>query len=450
MSRLQQLRQSALARRLASGAFWTLLGNVFARTASVVSMVLLARLLGTEQLGALGVVQNTVLTLQTLAGLGLGWAATRYVARYKKTDPARVGRIIYFVEVSALVAGTLCATAMWTGASWLASSVLAAPALKTALQIGSAALIVGASGAVRSGLLMGFEEFRKLAFFNVASGTFGLVVTLVAGWRFGLTGAVAGMVASQLADWLLLRVLLARVVRQHGIVVSGSAAWAERRMFWDFGLPAVFGGVVFQASIWLSTVILVNRPGGYAEMGFYNAANQWFSALMFLPLILAQSSVPVLAEYIALRRFDEVRKIFKGSLGLTVAIVTLAAVAGSALSPLLMGLYGPGFQSKWPTLVLLLLAAALASVQAPAAQIISTSGYMWIALAMQLAFAAVFGVTSVGLAGWGSEGIAMARLLAYLAYAAISFKAALYLLKKLGAVPSPTEPEAMLHRPVVS
>ncbi len=51
-------------------------------------------MLGKEEFGKLGIVQSTVGMFQVFAGFGLGLTATKYVAEFRDSDPAKTGRII--------------------------------------------------------------------------------------------------------------------------------------------------------------------------------------------------------------------------------------------------------------------------------------------------------------------------------------------------------------------
>jgi hypothetical protein len=39
--------------------------------------------------------------------------------------------------------------------------------------------------------------------------------------------------------------------------------------------------------------MVVNQPGGYAEMGVFSAARQWRTAIGFIPGVLAQFALPL-------------------------------------------------------------------------------------------------------------------------------------------------------------
>jgi O-antigen/teichoic acid export membrane protein len=93
-----------------------------------------------------------------------------------------------------------------------------------------------------------------------------------------------------------------------------------------------------------------------------------------------------------------------------------------------MSLYGDGFRSGWPTLVVVLLTAGLLAVQTPVGQIIAASGRMWIGFAMNFGWACTFILGTLLLVDNGSLGLAIARAVGYVFHTIWVFGFAYYLL----------------------
>lgn len=395
------------------------------------AMIVLARFLGKNEFGEIGIIQNSVLMFQTLAGFGLGWASTRYVARYKNSDAAKTGRIISFINLAAVGTGGLSCIVFFISAPWLATHPLGAPHLVHALQISSFSLLVASLAGAQNGALAGFEAFRSIARINCISGIINFLAIIAGGISSGVEGAVWGVLIGQVANWLMNYLNMRIETAKRKIFVSLRGCWKERDVLWQFGLPALLGGSAFQAATWGSSVLLVNQPNGYAEMGVYNAANQWFSILLFLPVILGQAATPVFSEYIALGNAGKVKSILKASVRFNASVVFAIVIAGSLFSPWIMGLYGSDYKDAWLTLVLTLFSAGIAAIQAPSAQVISSSGKMWFAFIMQISWAIIFICFSILLIRLGSVGLATARIIAYFVYMIWSLKFSYLLIKKM-------------------
>ena len=167
---LARIEASPLAYRLARGAFWSLSGALIARGLGLLASVLVARVLGKEGYGELGIVQSTLGMFGTLAGFGLGMTATKFIAQYRTTDPARAGRIRALSSAFAWVSSSATAAVLFVLAPWLADRTLAAPQLTGLLQAGSLFLLLTAVNGAQMGALSGFESFKMVAKISLLSG----------------------------------------------------------------------------------------------------------------------------------------------------------------------------------------------------------------------------------------------------------------------------------------
>ena len=414
---LERIKSSPTGERLARGTFWTFTGTLFSRGLNMAAMILVARLLGKSEFGELGIIQSTVMMFQTLAGFGLGWAATKYVAEFRNSDPSKAGKIIGFSILTAAGTGGILSILFFATAPWLAAHTLAAPDLTRPLQISSLILFVSTLAGTQTGVLAGFEAFNSIAKIGIISGLFSIPAIVGGAWFWGLEGAVWGMILSFAANWLLNRQTLKKVANLANIRIWWTGCWEVRQILWGFSLPAVLGGTIMQIGNWAANALLVNQQNGYAQMGFYNAANQWFSALLFFPAILGQAAIPVLSERLGEKDIAASKKILIYSTRLNGSIIFPLILAGSLGSTWIMGLYGEEFKLAWPTLVVTLIGAGIVAMQAPASQMISASGKMWIALVINLIFSTAFVLTAARIIDWGSLGLAVARSFAYCFYA---------------------------------
>jgi O-antigen/teichoic acid export membrane protein len=435
-SLLKSIRCSQIGQRLTRGAFWSLVGLIASRGLNMLSMVFVARLLGKIEFGEVGVLQGTVLIAQGLASFGLGYAATKYVAEFRESDPAKAGRIISFCSLSAAITGGVIAFCFFLAAPWLANHALAAPHLSGPLQVSSLLLFMNMLAGTQYGILAGFEAFKSLARIGFLNGIASVPLIVGGAWFFGVGGAIWGMIAATCVNWAMNHYSLIAVASRAGIKMERAVSWKERALLWDFGLPVVMGGTIKNVAAWAVSIMLVNRPGGYGEMGYYNAANQWFSALLFLPGVLSQAAVPVLSEQIGKKELGRTRKILGYSIKLNAALMLPMVVIGCLLSPWIMKFYGSDFEVAWPTLVVTLLTAGIVAMQAPPSQIMTASGRMWSAMAIDLGYSAAFVIAGVILVNYGSLGIASARAIAYCILGFCYFKLAYSVIRKLENEPS--------------
>jgi len=176
--------------------------------------------------------------------------------------------------------------------------------------------------------------------------------------------------------------------------------------------------------------MLVNQPEGYGEMGVFSAANQWYAMLLFLPSLLGRVVLPVLSERLGEKEIKQAMKTLTFAIKMNLLIVLPIVLFASIASPFIMNLYGRGFRSGWPTLVVVLLTAGLLAVQTPVGQIIAASGRMWIGFAMNAGWALTFIVGAILLLDHGSLGLASARGIAYMLQATWTFGFAYFIISR--------------------
>ncbi|HRT06908.1 MAG TPA: oligosaccharide flippase family protein [Candidatus Paceibacterota bacterium] len=444
-----RLEASPLGYRLARGTFWSLVGAVISKGLALAASIVVARVIGKISFGELGMIQSTVGLFGVFAGLGMGLTANKHVAEFRGPAPVRAGRIIALSSAMAWCSGLLMTIVLIGLAPWLAERTLAAPHLAPLLRSASLLLLFSAVNGAQTGALAGFEAFKRIAGINFYAGLASFPLLVGGVWWRGLEGAVWGLVASQALTSFLSFLAVRSEARSAGVPLAYSGAIQEWGVLWRFSLPAVLGTVTTGPVYWLCNTLLVNRPDGYAEMGVLNAANQWFTALLFLPTVLGQAALPMLAERLGQNDRGRSSRVMWLSIKVNALISLPIVVVGSVCSRVIMNLYGSSFGEAWLTLVLVLCTAGLLAMQTPVGHVITASGRMWLGALMNLGWGLGFlGFTWLFLS-WGALGLATARLLAYLLHGIWTFAFAVRVLRgdaRLGSLqgigpgPTPDEP----------
>ena len=413
----QRINAHPLGRRLARGAFWTLAGAIASRILRIPISVVLARWMGPTSYGELGMVSGSIELFGVLAGLGLGMTATKYIAELRTKDPIRAGRIIAVSTVVATCAGIAFAIVLFTLAPWLASHTLAAPQLTVPLRIGALTLLFSSMGGAQLGALAGFEAFHLTAKLSAIVGLLDIPFMLCGYFWGGLNGVLIGMTASRFCDWLLKRFAVRIEARRHNIPIILGHWKHELEVLWHFSIPAALAGLLVIPVNWICSALLVNQHNGYAEMGAYNAASQWYASLMFIPAILGTGLLPVLSDRIGERDGKSSGSVLKVMMALNAAIMVPCAIVMSILSPLIMRIYGHGYREAWPTLIAVVWTATILGIITPVGDVIAASGKMWLGFGMNAGWATVYVISTLLLVRWGSLGLASSRLIAYMFHA---------------------------------
>jgi O-antigen/teichoic acid export membrane protein len=400
------------------------------RVITVAVSIALARVLDVESFGKFGMLQSTLLTLQAFANVGLSQTATKYVAEFRTTDPARAGRVVGLSNTTALIAGTLLLLLTALTAPWLSHRALAAADLQGSLKITSVAVLFGALAGAQVGALAGLQAFRTMAGAGALSALLSSPALLVGALYGGVTGAAWGLVLTSVATWAVGHVALRKELRRAQIAVTRLGSRRELPFLLSFSVPAMLSGTMVMPVFWYCATRFAQQPNGYKEIGVFNAANQWFAALLVVPVLVGQVVLPEMASRLGRNQENDATRVLWTAMKANGIFASVTGLCLAVLSPLIMSSYGSEFRSGWPALVVSIVTAVLIAVQAPIGQFIAASGRMWTGFAMNLGWAIVFILLSLAWASDGALGFAGARLAAYSAHAVWTFGFAYVLLTR--------------------
>lgn len=399
-----------LAARFRRGVTWNVAGTFVGQGAVFLTNIGLANLLGQAAFGEYAFLYSTVLAVGTVAQLGTGLTATKYIAEFRSADPARAGRILALCRTVTLGTGLAAALLLFAAAPWIADAVLRQPHLTTEVRLAAGFIWFSVMMGVQNGALAGLERYRSLARATALHAPLHMGVCLAGAWRWGLSGAVCGLVVSVILRWMIFEVVVRREARRAGLELGYSVPRQEATVIGRFALPAAISGLSTIPAQWAAAALLVSSPGGHLEMALFAASNNLRNLVLFLPALINGVGVSLLNHARHGTRPEGYRRLFWGNLAVTGGVSALGAVAIAALGLPLLGLYGPGFQAGYAALLLLLLSAALDGAGLGLYQIIQVRERMWqslflVAVPRDLV---LLGLGYLLVTGHGAQGLAAA------------------------------------------
>ena len=370
----------SLRARFQHGISWNVIGAILNNGANFLTNIAIANLLGREIFGAYGMIQSTLTTFVGIAQAAGGITATKYVAEFRSSDKEKTGRVLGLCTATTATTGAVATLLVLLCAPWLASTTLKASFLAKPMQIASAVVFFTVMNAYQMGALAGLESYREWAIVNGLQGPIQLGVCSFSAWRWGLQGAVVGLLATSAIRWSILHVALVREANRQGIVLRYSGIWQERSILIKFALPAAISGLSAAPAMWLANTFLVRQANGYSQMALFSAALNLKNVVMFLPLLLNNVGFSLLNNHRGKESELRYRKVF----WTTVCSVAGAALAGAAFFGVfgrhVLRLYGKNFPEAYPALLVLLTCAVVESVAMAVYLIIGAEEKMWFSL----------------------------------------------------------------------
>lgn len=369
-----------LGGRFGRGVFWNLIGTLFAQGSVFLTAIILARLLGKEVFGELGMIQSTLLTLTSIAQVSTGLTATKYVAEFRDADKARAGRVLGLCSVLTLATGVVATVLLLISAPWVAEHMLAAPHLAVSLAISAAFVLFSVMNGYQIGALAGLESYKSISVYGALLGAAHLALCGLGAMLWGLHGALGGMAVSALLRWGVYGLVLHRETAKQGITVQRQAGLREREILRRFALPAALSGLTTMPAIWLGNAFLVQQPGGYTEMGIYSAATNLRTIVLFLPVLFNSVAVSLINSHKGQKNSESYTSAFFLNLKLTTVAALIGAVVMWWCGESVIRIFGPDFVSKNVSVLMLLMSISvvLEAIGVAVYQLIQSHEKMWL------------------------------------------------------------------------
>ena len=421
---------SDVIKRLASGAIWSFTGTAIAKLIVLIASIFCARILGKELFGEFGMVRSTINMFVVLGSAGLGITATKYIAEYRYTQKERVASIYLLTTVFAVVTGLIVTIAILLLADYLAVESLQSPHLTSSLKCGALLLFVTVINASQTGVLSGLENFKSIAINTFIGSVCESFFMLIGAYYYGVFGAVLGFGLGFIAIYIANVISIKKAFKRMDLVVKWNRLnIKDLKVLYKFSLPALLSSIIIPPVYWVIRMMLVNK-NGYGELAIYEAADQWKVIILFIPTAVSQIILPILSSLV---KTDQTKywKVLKINI-LVNAFVALAMVGlVICFSQYIMAAYGSNFENTMP-LMILSISTVFTAVGNVVGLAIASKSQMWLGFLFNIVWGIVLVVSAYYLIekGYGSVGVALSILLAYVIH---SFIQIIYL-KRLRAI----------------
>ena len=378
---LSSFRQPlGLSGRFRVGVTWNVVAAVLTQGSNFLSNIIIANLLGREAFGSFGIIQSTMLASAGIAQIATGVTATKYVAEFRSRAPGRAGALLGLCSAVTVLTGIISTLMVWFSGTWLAVHALKDASLIGGLRIAAFFVLFAVMNGYQLGALAGLESYRTLAVGAGAQGILQIVLTGLGAWRWGVNGALFGLLFTAAARWMFFHFALRSEAAEQGIKLRYSGLWEESPVLLRFAIPAALSGMSSAPAAWIGSALLMRQSGGHGQVALFSAALSFKSAALFLPLVLNNVGMSILNHQRGLRDENRFRKVFWTNTGITVGCVTLGALVIAATGRYLLKAFGHGFTEGYPVLLLLMMAAAIETMAVAVYQVIQAQEKMWLSL----------------------------------------------------------------------
>lgn len=414
-------------KRIAIGSIWSILGSTLPKILSVVVTMFLTRILGDVQFGQLSLVRSTINMFTVFAVVGLGLTATKYIAE-NKTNKLRLSKIITLAKTFSIFSSFIISLLLYIFSENICNSIIHSPGLIDEVKLGSIMLFFNGIYASQNGILTGFEKFKSIAINNIIASIISSPLEIILSHRFGIMGALVGFSVY----FFLLYILNSISIKKLFLIEKISYNYnflSEIQILFKFTLPTAISGFIVAPVTWIILAFLANKSNGYTEIALFEVANQWRTAVLFIPIALSQIILPMMVG--EMQNNEKYIEIFRKNLILNAAISFSIAISVIILGPFLLKLYGSNYNSSYPVLIVLMLSTILVAVNNVVGQIIASKSKMWLGLLFNVLWVIFLTAISYWLIdmGLGALGLAIAYLSSYIFHTILQFSYAYKFIK---------------------
>ena len=410
-------------------ATWSLSSSIVSRGMGLLAGIILARTLGKAEYGEFGLIRNSIATISVLTTYGLGLTTTKYISEYKSNNPDRVGTI-FSTTVTLICVISLVGI--------LISNIAAPLIIKYQnIQVGNlddykiAGLLLLTNGIweVAQAGLVGFQEFRKLTINNIIYGACIVIFSYIFGLKYGLRGGIVALVISAGIGAFFAFIMIIQIFRKNAIHLSYKWSRENLKILTSFSFPAYLSGILVMPITWWAYSQVAANPNGNAQVGIFNAADQWRTIILFIPQAIGAIALPMLSEAFGRRNKSEfISTIRINSYSVIISSITFAIIIILGRN-LILSLYGSDYQEAAIVILYLSYAAIIQSVTAILGQAIAGLGKMWFGVLLNFGWAIACVVGLLSIFPQVAYGLAQTYLFAYTVQMVLSILIVMLLLK---------------------
>lgn len=379
---------SDLVKRIIKGASWILIGTVLSKLILLLSSIVVARLLGKEQYGELGILRSTINSFSMMANMGLGITATKFIAENITSKKRDIGEVIGFTIILSVFFATVIGLILVFFSDYVAN-IIASKHLKNEIIYSAFILLFVTINSAQLGVLAGFERFDLIAKGTLIGALISFVFQVIGTYYLGVKGALIGFGANYFLLFLFFSKSISKTAAKNNIKIVFNKFKKYKHLLIKISLPAALSGILVSPIFWLCNAILVNQENGYNNMAILDASNQWQQIILFIPTALSQLLLPILASYSNDK--ENFKKAFKYNIILNLIIAFVLFVIISFTADFIMAFYGKKFIEGSKVLVLMTLATLPMIVSNLIGQTLVAKERVWVAFLFNL----VWGVSII-------------------------------------------------------
>lgn len=428
----KKLFKTDLKVRIYSNAIWSLSGALLSKIIFFIALIITANYLGKVHYGEFGMLNSTILMFVAVASLGLGATASRYIAEFRDNSPDKTIDIYLITQIFSYVIAFASSIFIFCFADGISFNSFHSSQLGDEIQVATIIFFFSVINGSQNGVLSGFERFDLVAYSNIVKAVFQSILLVIGAYYYSVIGALIGLAIAQFIANMYNRILIAQLFRTYNTNLFDrfkKLSWNQFDVLWKFSLPTVVSSLTIVPVMWYAKTKLVQIEG-FESLANFDVAEQWRSQILYIPSVLSQIILPMLANLKGNSSKEEYFKSIKINLTINIIFSVALSFLVVSVAPWLLSQYGEDFNNTTP-IFFLCVSAVLISISNVVFPILLTYNKMWNGVLINSIWALSFVLLSNQLLnrGYGENGLAVAVAISYALMLSIQIVYCIFLIK---------------------
>jgi O-antigen/teichoic acid export membrane protein len=315
--------------------------------------IIAARLLTQDVFGQFMIVRSTISMLEGVVSGSLGSSMIKRVAEIRSKDKEHLKVVIstlFFVNITITL---FLAVGLYFTAPYIVQTFfMSNQNLVYGLYAGSLLLVATTLSTLIQSILIGFEEYKKIAFAGIGSSLISFPVIVLLIYKFAFLGAIFGVSFYFLFDFIMKYYQFKLFYKDKITFDNIKNILKESRYLLSFSAPLFLSVIITSITFWYARVLTVESTKGFESIAVFDAAFQWLSIIMIITGATTSAALPMLSKTISIDTKNS-NSIFKVNLIVNLVISITMASIFILFSKYIMAIYGEKYIGGYKDLIIL-------------------------------------------------------------------------------------------------
>ena len=335
----------SLVKKILSSSLWLLIGNSIGKLAMFLANIFAARMLSQEAFGQFTMIRNTISSIEGLISGTLGSTVIKQVAQSSHEEKENLPYILSTIFILNIIIAFIISIFIFFGADFIVEKFLLNNTnLVNALYIGIFILITTTFSTLMQNILIGLEEFRKLATLSIITSSISIPMIFILIYFFQFYGALFGVVFYFGFDFVIKYLYYKKL--KYILIFRYIEFKKYISYIFFFSTPLFFSIIINLFSFWYLRILVINESNGFKEIAIFDAAYQWLTVIMIITGATTNVALSMLSK-------KNNSKIFYINLLINFLISLIFAIFFILFSETIMLIYGENYADGYFILIIL-------------------------------------------------------------------------------------------------